>query len=531
MQSMKPSKNQIISIGAFICATSLCFWLLAPGVWLPDAINAYIQSSTGVFGSAQPVAFALLCSLSLHIYPGSLPIFLFCTTLFYYGMAVFIFKNVPSLKLSIPLFILLGFWPVLFANIGVVQTEAVQLALLSFFIANTYLLHGYNGRYRSGLLAIQILALILFGLVRYDSLLVMLLLGYWLGYTWYKKHGWKPVLQTTGILCLFFMLKTTADNYAGIDTSQRAQMSSSLLVVDLAAISAESGTNYIPDYCWQDYLIPEERSVEKIQYGFTYWKYAFYSYMYNVDPSVGLLRYHNAEHNSNVRTRWLKVVAMHPWLYLKFHARSFWYFLICDYFQMGFENGLRDSHKSLARITGIEKSPALDAFLAKHGNRFSYDGKDLLLISDSYPITAEEEAGVNTLLSSRRLGDVRWMKWYSEIPAQVYVQPHKMSDRYVDPAFDFFKARFRIFAFMGGYFFGLILLLAVFVRRFRDRYIRFTFITLCVAGILHIGMRFIFITDPVFRFGIISVLLLFFAFVLVVANIEKQLSGKEIQPE
>lgn len=502
---------------AYCIAVGITVALLCPGVWWGDSLHAYIEGVTGVYGGAQPVFFALLCSYTRTIHPGTLPIFIGCVLIYYYGLAAMVFTNIKALWTATFVFFLVAFWPVLFACIGVVQTETIQMSLLSLLVSQVLIFSNYQGRYKKLFFVALVANLVVFSLVRYDSLFVTILLSYWLGYTLFKNHSIRTFFSTGVILMLFFLSKVYMQDKVGIQPTSQTQMTNSLLVTDLAAISVEDNTNYLPSYCWQDYLPGNERTVEKIKYGYEQWEGAFYSYIYNVDPAVGLFKYETAEHGQELRYTWLKTVFSHPLLYVKFHFKSFLFFMRNDYFNMSFWSGLNDARKTQAKLT-IEKTAAVDSFLVMHSDRFVYAGSDLYLQQDNTPITAEEKKDLLALVSTRRHNDIFWMQWFSSIPANEYVRPHYLAEQYVHPLFEFFKRRLHIFSYLGFYWLSLFGALLLFRLYFADRYIRFTFSILTIAGIVHLSSRFIFITDGVYRFGIISVLFLFLALILVIGR-------------
>ena len=491
---------------------------LAPGVWWGDSLNAYIQGVVGQYGSAQPPLFALLCNVSRVFFPGSMLLFSLCISLYYLGfflMSIFSFREK---SIAYMLFFLLGFWPILLANVAVVQTEAIQLGLLSSYIPLVIIFSKYNGRYKWMYFGLLMLMLLLFSLLRYDSIPVTILLAYWQAFSLYKQHKLKTLLLSLSLLIGIFVVKVGLESYVGIDSKSKNAMSNSLLVADVAAISAYAHQNYIPEYCWQNYLPDEERDIEKVQYGLKNWGNSFYSYIYNIDPSVGLFKYDIGDRDSDLKQKWLTVVFNHPLLYLRFHSTSFFYFLSNDNFNMGFWSGLKDAKATKTQIA-IEKTAKVDSFLEKHSNRFSYSNGSIVLYNDEYPINSTEELDLLSLVPARRKADVQWMKWYSSIPASIYVNEHKLSNGYIEPFFEQFKSRARLFSFLGFYFFSLIFLFAFFRKSIQDSYLRFSFLVLCCCGIIHIGERFIFITDPVYRFGIISVLFLFQAILLLVGQL------------
>ncbi len=492
--------------------------LLSPGVWWGDSLNAYIQGIVGQYGSAQPPLLALLCNISRFFVSGSILLFSICVSLFYFGLYLMATSSIRDKRFSYLLFFLFGFWPILLANIAVIQTEAIQLGLLSSYIPLVIIFSKYNGRYRWMFFLLLTVMLLLFSLLRYDSLPVTILLAYWQAYSFYKQHKRKTVLLTLSLLIVLYVFKGGVESSVGIEKGARIAMSNSLLVTDIAAISALSQHNYIPEYCWQDYLPNSERNIEKVHYGLKNWGNSFYSYIYNIDPSVGLFKYDIGDRDSDLKQKWLTVVFNHPLLYLRFHSTSFFYFLSNDNFNMGFWSGLKDAKATKTQIA-IEKTAMVDSFLEKHSNRFSYSNGSIVLYNDEYPINSTEELDLLSLVPTRRKADVQWMKWYSSIPASIYVNEHRLSNKYIDPFFEKFKNRDRSLSFLGFYFFSLIFLFAFFRKSIQDSYLRFSFFILCFCGIIHIGERFIFITDPVYRFGIISVLFLFQAILLLVGQL------------
>ena len=90
-----------------------------------------------------------------------------------------------------------------------------------------------------------------------------------------------------------------------------------------------------------------------------------------------------------------------------------------------------------------------------------------------------------------------------------------------------FAPVFEIVKKVLNYFLSVIicficLLISVFFRKkIKYPFLRFSFIMLCLGGIVHILQRFFTITDPIFRFGMISILFLFFSFIILVSGFKE----------
>lgn len=505
-----------------LVALFFCFLLLAPGVWWGDSLNAYIQSVTGVYGTAQPVFMALFLGITGSILPGTLLPFVLFALIYYTGLAVYVFKLFSNTWLAAGLFAVLAFFPPLLANISVIQTETLQLAVLAGFIAFTFIFYEYNGSRRNVYFALLIALLSIFSIVRYDTPQVSILLSYWLGYTYFKAHGKKPLVFTAVMFVLFKIVGLGLDGCVGIEQEQRAEMRNSLLVTDIAAISAESGVNYVPDYCWQPYLPANERTVEKLVYGKQQWGNAFYSYIYSINPSVGLFYYNTRTHTAHLFATWLNVIRQHPLMFIKYHGRVFIYLLFNDYFNMGIASGLVDSHINHA-VLAVDKSEMVDSFLYAHANRFTYSSGNILFTGSGKPITTEEEEGLKQLVEPRRYSDIGWMKWYSSVPQSTYSKSSTIAENYVNPFFELFKKYFKFFVLIAPYFLLLIFVLP-FYRVIQQGYYRFTFFILCACGIFHVLLRMVILTDPVYRFGMITVLFSFFASLLLLSSWLKKYS-------
>lgn len=499
----------------FLMAIAITCFLLAPGVWWGDSLNAYIQGVSGIYGAAQPVFMALFLKCTRFFLPGSLLPFLFFIVLYFGGFALLVFDLIKHRFIAPVLFFSLSFCPLLSANIGVIQTESFQLALLAAFIALTILFNKYEGEHRKKYFAGLVVLLAMFSLVRYDTLHISLLLSYWLGFTLVKKHNRKVVFITIGLFLMFKISASFLDSIVNIPQELKPEMRNSLLVADIAAISAQSKTNYIPDYCWQPVIPATERTVEKIIYGQNNWSNSFYSYIYNIDPSVGLFTYSTTSHTAELFMTWFKVVTKHPFLFFKYHATVFSYLAFNDNFNMGIWSGLKDSHVNHSRLL-IEKSEAVDSFLVKH-NRFAYREGNLFFDKDYKPITQQEENALLQLVGNRRGADVVWMKWYSYIPAKTYNTANPLAEKFVNPFFEFFKWRFKWLCFLALYFLTLVAFL-FYSPWLKPGYYRFTYIILCSCGILHLLLRLLILTDPVYRFGMLTILFAFFAFVILVAD-------------
>jgi hypothetical protein len=318
---------------------------------------------------------------------------------------------------------------------------------------------------------------------------------------------------------LFIVFKSAAftlEKIAHVTDAGKADMRNSLLVADLAAISASTGINYVPDFCWQPHLPPQERTVRKFIYGRENWKNSFYSYIYNVDPSVGLFQYNTSAFTAELSAAWLNAVARHPVAWLQYHGGEFWNLLTNHYFNMGLWSGLRTSHRNNAALA-LEKTGTVDSFLETHSTRFSYKNGSIVLEDDSRPITPAEENALLALAGESRQQDVLWMKWYSHVPRRVYNVTNYAAEDFVEPFFESFRWNLKYLSILATYL--VLLFLLLFLRSWIfDSFYKFSFTILCVCGILHLFIRFFFLTDPVFRFGILSVLFTFFAIIILIAD-------------
>ena len=263
-------------------ALSIVYVLFAPGFWGADALNGYIQAVVGQYSSTQPVFLAFICSVTSHFYQGSLPIFLGCIIFYFLGFALMVYSNIPNKTIAFLLFLVCGFCPLLLASVTVIQTESIQLSVLAIFSPATMLLYNYKGKYRRLLFFLLSLLLCAFWLVRHDTLLVSVLLTYWLCFTILGSNNFKTVIFTCVLLCLFCITSYVLDISLGFNRTCKTEMRNALLITDVAVISAKTNTNYIPEYCWQSYLPSKEHDLEKINYGLREWKYSFFSYLYLV---------------------------------------------------------------------------------------------------------------------------------------------------------------------------------------------------------------------------------------------------------
>jgi hypothetical protein len=460
---------------------------------------------------------AFLCKVTRIVMPGSLILFLLCILFYYVGLFIIIFKAIPSKSIALVCFGTISFCPLLFANIGVIQTETMQLAFLSLFVSLTFMLYHVSGRLKLILFVFLLLLLTCFSVARYDTFPISTLLSYWLCYSFFKKQGYITLFWSLCLLLSFYFSAKALDKLAGNNNGLKSEMMNSLLVADIAAISSESNTNYVPDYCWQDYLSSDERTVAKIQYGMVRWNSAFYSFLFNIDPQVGLFTYNVQGHETDLRKRWVNAVLLHPYFYLKYHWNVFKQLLTNDYFNMGLWSGLKDSHVNHSRLE-IERTAMVDSFLHNHTDRYTYENGCIVLFNDETAISQNEEDALLLLAGNRRAADVKWMKWYSQIPSKIYMVTNCRTERYVQPFMEWYKQKFRWLSCLFPYLILLVIQLFVFRKKVQDPYLKFTFTILCLCGIFHLGLRAIILTDPVFRFGMLSILFSFYTIILLIAD-------------
>ena len=515
--------NSIILFHA-LSGIIISFILLAPGLWGGDALNAYIQGVTGKYASAQPVFLAFICSLTHHLYQGALPVFLGCISLYFLGFSFFLFHFIHNRARATLLFYILCFYPPLIANIGVVQTETIQIGVLSAFIPLTILLYYQKTKFRWLLFLLLSILLCCFSLVRYDTLPVTLALAYWLAYALFRKHCWKGVVVTAGLVILFHLTGLFLNTALRFNKNCKEEMRNAILTTDIAAISVQCNVNYIPACCWKTYLLSEEKNLNRIHNRGPQWKDDFFSYLFNIDPSIGVFTYNTTGHSQAIIRAWIKAVTEHPFVYFRVRLKNFITFL-CNYnFNQSFESGIRYNGQNLARLA-VGKSDSVHAFLTKHGNRFKYDNGDLILYKDETPVTAKEKHDLQMLVSNKRHSDVDWMEHYSRISSRVYTANNSITHYILEPYFEIIK---KILNYLLSLFLCFIcLLISVFFRKkIKHPFLRFSFLMLCFCGIVNILQRFFTITDPIFRFGMISVIFLFFSFIILGSGFKETSSTK-----
>lgn len=520
------NKRKINTIALFHAMSGIiisCI-LLAPGLWGGDALNAYIQGVTGQYASAQPVFLAFICSLTHHLYQGALPVFLACISLCFFGFSFFVFHFIQNRIRATLLFYICCFYPPLLANIGVVQTETIQIAVLSAFIPLTVLLYYKKTKFRWLLFLLLAILLCCFSLVRYDTLPVTLVLAYWLAYSLIRKHNMKGVVLTVALVIIFHLTGLSLDTALRFNKNCKEEMRNAILTTDIAAISVQCNMNYIPACCWQSYLLPEEKNPDRIRDRDPQWKDDFFSYLFNVDPSVGVFTYNTTEHSPDIIRAWIKAVTEHPFVYFRYRMKNFITFLFNYNFNQSFNGGIRYSGQNLAKLT-IEKSDSVQAFLTKHGSRYKYDSGNLLLYKDETPVTPEEKHDLLMLVSNKRHSDIDWMEHYSLIPSRVYTSENPVTHSITAPLFEIVKKTLNYLLSVFPCF--ICLGLSVFFRKkIKHPFLRFSFIMLCIGGIVHILQRFFTITDPIFRFGLISILFLFFSFIILISGYKETSSTK-----
>ncbi|MBS1618772.1 MAG: hypothetical protein JST76_09655, partial [Bacteroidetes bacterium] len=248
-----------------LIAIGVTFYFLSPGVWWGDALNTYIQGVSGNYGSAQPILINLIFNVTRHIYPGSLIVFSICIIGYLTGFYLMVFGLVRHRIWAPVIFFCFSFYPSLYANIGVLQTEAVQLTMLALYIPLTIRLYQAQGWGKWLLFAVSCVSLTVFSLIRYDTTHLVLIMSYGLCYSLFRRHSIKTVGTTMTILAAIYCLGIGLKHTVDLPDDSDATMKNALLVTDIAAISAESGQNYIPEYCWRSYLEPGERSVARLQ--------------------------------------------------------------------------------------------------------------------------------------------------------------------------------------------------------------------------------------------------------------------------
>ncbi len=511
----RPGSTSIIYL--FI-AIGAAFYLLAPGVWWGDTLNNYIHGISGQYGSAQPILIDLIFNMTRQIYPGSLIVFSGCIIAYFTGFYLMVFGLIRHRIWAPVLFFSFSFYPSLFSNIGVLQTEAIQLATVALFIPLTIRLYQSDVFGRRILFAILCVCLAVFSLIRYDTIHLVLIMSYGLCYSLYRRHGTKTIATTAILLGGIYLTGIILKHSVNLPDDSDATMKNALLVTDIAAISAESGHNYVPDYCWRTYLGPEERSVGRLQTGLRTWRNAFFSYIYNIDPSIGVFTFDIQEHEADLKSRWWHTILSNPGHYIHYHLLMFGYLIDNDNFNMGLWSGLKDSHVNHTRIQ-LERTPSVDTFLARHDGRYAYANGYLELVQDQVMISDSERASLCRLVEPRREADVQWMVWYSHIPRSLYMTRNERAEKYVEPFMEWYMKHFRWLSCILPFAVALLLLLVWGRRRIPADYLRVVFILICVGGLLHLSLRALVITDSVFRFGILAVFLSFFAMIMLAGAI------------
>jgi len=508
------NKNSIL-IAAHVAVAELVFSLLfGPGFWGPDALNGYIQSITKQYSSTQPVFLAFICSLTNPLLPGALPIFLIVALLYFSGLALLLFIKIPNRWLASFLFFCLSFWPQLIGHIAVVQSEEMQLGLLSLFIALTIVLYSAI-RYRYILFAVNTLLLLCFWLVRHDTALIAVLLSYLLSYSFFKVHSYKVVGAMILMIGFFMLTDGALDSVLHFNTKCKQEMKNALMIADLAGISLDSKVDYVPDYCWQPYVPEVERTIEKFRVT-QRWERSYFSYLFNVDPTVGIFTYNTTDYTSDIFHVWWKTVFSHPYTYLKIHLKYFVYFLSETNFQASLYDGVSYSKVNNSKLE-IDYSEAVTKFLRAHNDRFKYINGCIIYYNDDRKINQSEENDLMLLVDQRRSRDVKGMVHYSQIPSKIYNTRNTLTENYVLPFFNLFQDRMKIFSCIFLYFIASVVSL-FFRNNIRDKYLRLAFTILICCGLINVIQRFLVFTDPIFRFGVISLLFWIFAWVILLSE-------------
>lgn len=496
--------------------------LLAPGFWGGDALNAYIQGVTGKYASAQPVFLAFIFSNTHNFYQGALPFFLLCIALYFGGFSFLLFHFIKDRVRATLLFYILCLYPPLFANIGVVQTETFQIAVLSVFIPLTIMLYSQKSLLKWLMFVFLSILLCSFSLVRYDTLPVTIILAYWLVYTILKKHSIKTFIVTISLAISFYFAGFLLDTALGYNKNCKNEMRNAMMISDIAAISVKSNINYIPYYCWRNYLPPKDKTLNRINNRDIQWKDDFFSYLFNNDPSTGLFTYNTTKHSQDLIRTWSRVIFNHPFIYLQYRLKNFLTFLFNYNFNQTLWGGINYTNQNLTKIN-IDRLDLVDFFLKKHGNRFKYYNGSLILYKDDTPINTEEKNDLLLLINDKNASNITWMEHYSQIPRRVYNTKNLITHYITAPYFETIK---KVFVFFVSIFICLVSLIIIiyYRKKVKHPFLRFSFLILCSSGIINIVQRFFTITDPIFRFGIISIIFLFFSFIILISNYKETVS-------
>jgi len=524
---MKNKLHLIIGVSSFVFSLIVTFILLYPGVWWPDSLNAFIQQKTGVYGAAQPPLLALLCGITSKIASSSYPLFLFFAVIYLGGLTWLVFNYIKDNRLATSLYFILSFFPLTFAAIGVVQTETLQMACLNLFVPACIFAERFQQPQRIIVHAIGFALLLLFSLARYENTILCIPLSYLWAYGTIGVHCRKTIKRTIITVILIQIIAAGVLRLTGIDDRLKSEMQLSLLVCDIAAISVEANKNYVPDFCWQKYLPENEKTVQKIAQGYYGWKGAFYSYTFSVDPAVGLFGYNNYDRRFELYSVWFKTVFKNPYYYLLYHTKLFAYLLLNDYFNMGLYSGVHDSKESRSKLL-VEYNKEVEEFIKKHDKRFLYKNKGLFFNESGIAITTEEKIDLKKLVPIRRESDVIWMQWYSNIPSTTYTRINPAIEKILIPASDFLRHWFWFFCTLAPYCVLLFLIGVYACLKLQPSENRFYILLFSACGLLHIAMRFIFLTDTVFRFGLLAL-----AFLLLVVPIftAELLEQKRVSPK
>ena len=298
------------------------------------------------------------------------------------------------------------------------------------------------------------------------------------------------------------------DESLHFNTVCKQEMRNALMIADLASISVESKVNYVPEYCWQPYISQNDKTIKKMEVG-KQWELSYFSFLFNIDPSVGLFKYNTSQYTADLRSTWLKTILMHPFFYCRFHLKYFICFLLGVHFEASLYDGIHISQINNSRLT-IEKSNAVDRFLEKNKDRFMYSDGGIVYYNDDRPITDQQASDLLSLIDERRISDVKWMRHFSQIQSKVYTARSEMAEQYVLPFFYLFERWFKPLCCLITYFIIAILGLIFFRQKIKDDYSRLSFIVLICCGTVNILQHFFIATDPIFRFGVISILFWFF---------------------
>lgn len=285
-----------------------------PGFMTNDSFDQLAQARTGIFSDWAPPVMAFLWRYVDMVIRGPFGMLFLQTLLWWSSLAIIVLCVWRKHWFASIAIAIIGFWPSSFSMFGFIWKDIQMTAFLAMAIALIFLAVERDSRWP----LICALPFLLYGTaVRHNAIFAAFPIVLWLGWLLTKDIRSVPWRGSAVLLFSVVMLLCPQAMNRSLATIHRLP-SQQLLLFDLAGVSSQVNTNFIPIQ-YQPYCLPMDTLRKKYDpalVGFLYW---------GPDSKTNLLISSDPNYFASLKKQWCKVIPTHMMAYLRHRLGVFTY--------------------------------------------------------------------------------------------------------------------------------------------------------------------------------------------------------------